>query len=106
MEHVAIGSLQRSEAAPRLATFAESGYPGFEVTTWWGILVPVRTPAAVVARLNGELNRTLEDATVRSRMLTHGATIRTGTPEQQTELIVSEIEKWAKAVKATGARVD
>jgi tripartite-type tricarboxylate transporter receptor subunit TctC len=56
--------------------------------------------------LNGELNRTLEDATVRSRMLTYGATIRTGTPEQQTELIVSEIEKWAKAVKATGARVD
>ena len=103
---IAIGSANRSEAAPQLATFAESGYPGFEATTWWGILVPVRTPAAIVARLNGELNRTLEDGGVRSRMLTYGATIRTGTPEQQTELILSEIEKWAKVVKATGARVE
>ena len=103
---VAIGSAQRSEAAPQLATFAESGYPGFEASTWWGILVPARTPAAVVARLNGELNRALEDGAVRNRMLTYGATITTGTPEQQRELILAEIEKWARVVKATGARVE
>src|SRR6185503_20654975 len=72
---IAISSAQRSEAAPQLATFAESGYPGFEASTWWGILVPARTPAAVVARLNGELNRALEDGAVRNRMLTYGATI-------------------------------
>ena len=103
---IAIGSVQRSEAAPNLPTFAESGYPGFEASTWWGILVPVRTSAAIVTRLNTELNRTLEDSAVRSRMLTHGATIRTGTPEQEMDLILSEIEKWAKVVRATGARVD
>ena len=103
---IAIGSAQRSEAAPKLVTFAESGYPGFEVTTWWGILVPARTPPAIIARLNGELNRTLEDGAVRSRMLTYGATIKLGAPELGMELIVSEIDKWAKAVKATGARVD
>ena len=103
---IAIGSAQRSEGAPKLPTFAESGYPGFEASTWWGLLVPVRTPAAIVARLNGELNRTLEDSAVRNRMLTHGATIRSSTPEQEMELILSEIEKWARVVKATGARVD
>jgi hypothetical protein len=75
---IAISSAQRSEGAPQLATFAESGYPGFEASTWWGILVPARTPAAVIARLNSELNRALEDGTVRKRMLTYVATIRTG----------------------------
>ena len=103
---IAITSAQRSEGAPQLATFAESGYPGFEASTWWGILVPARTPAAVIARLNSELNRTLEDGTVRKRMLTYGATIKTGPPEQGMELTLSEIEKWAKVVKATGARIE
>ena len=103
---IAISSAQRTEAAPNLATFAESGYPGFEASTWWGILVPVRTPAAIVARLNGELNRALEDGAVRKRMVTYGATIKTGTPEQGMELTLAEIEKWAKVVKATGARVE
>ena len=103
---IAIGSAQRSEAAPQLATFAESGYPGFEASTWWGILTPARTPAAIVARLNSELNKSLEDNAVRSRLLTHGAAIKSSTPAQATELIMSEIEKWAKVVKATGARVD
>jgi len=103
---IAIGSAQRSEGAPQLPTFAESGYPGFEASTWWGILLPARAPAPIVARLNTELNRTLEDGAVRTRMLTHGATIKSGTPEQAMDLLLSEIEKWAKVVKATGARVD
>ena len=103
---IAIGSAQRSEAAPQLATFAESGYPGFEASSWWGLLVPARTPAAIVARLNTELNKSLEDNTVRTRLLSHGATLKYGTPAQASELMNSEIEKWAKVVKATGARVD
>ena len=103
---IAIGSAQRSEAAPNLPTFVESGYPDVEVNTWWAILVPAKTPAATVTRLNTALNRTLEDGAVRSRLLTHGATITSGTPAQATERLMSEIDKWAKVVKATGARVD
>jgi tripartite-type tricarboxylate transporter receptor subunit TctC len=103
---LAIGSAQRSEAAPQLATFAESGYPGFEASSWWGLLAPARTPQAVVARLNSEMNRTLEDPAVRNRLLSHGATIHYGTPAQSAELLASELEKWAKVVKATSARVD
>ena len=103
---IAISSLQRSDAAPQLATFAESGYPGFESSSWWGILVPARTPAAAVARLNAELNHSLEDKKVRTRLLSHGTTLKYGTPAQAGELMNSEIEKWAKVVRATGTRVD
>lgn len=103
---IAIGSAQRSEGAPQLATFAESGYPGFEASTWWGILVPSRTPAAVITRLNTDLNRTLEDDAVKKRLQSHGATIKFGTPAEAIELMNAERDKWAKVVKATGARVD
>ncbi len=106
LKGIAIGSAQRSEAAPQLATFAESGYPGFEASSWWGVLAPARTPAAIIARLNTEMNRALEDNAVRTRLLSHGATLKYGTPAQATELMNTEIEKWAKVVKATGARVD
>ena len=103
---IAVGSAQRSEAAPQLATFAESGYPGFEASSWWGILVPSRTPVAIVARLNAELNRAIEDDGVKKRLQSHGTTLKHGTPAQAVELMNSEIEKWAKVVKATGARVE
>jgi tripartite-type tricarboxylate transporter receptor subunit TctC len=103
---LAIGSTQRSEAAPDLPTFAESGYPGFEASSWWGLLVPARTPQAAIARLNAEMKRTLEYSAVRNRLLSHGATIHFGTPAQSAELLASELGKWAKVVKATGARVD
>ena len=103
---IAIGSAQRSEGAPSLATFAESGYPGFEASSWWGLLVPARTPPAIIARLNTELNKALEDGAVRKRLLSHGATLKHGTPAQGDELMNSERDKWAKVVKATGARVD
>ncbi len=103
---IAIGSAQRSDAAPQLATFAESGYPGFEASSWWGLLAPARMPPAVMTRLNDELKAALDDGVVRTRLLSHGATIQFGTPTEATALLMSEIEKWAKVVKATGARVD
>lgn len=103
---IAIGSAQRSEGAPNLATFAESGYPGFEASSWWGILAHARTPPAMVTRLNAELNRAMEDSSVRTRLMSHGTTITAGAPVKASELLESETEKWAKVVKATGARVD
>jgi tripartite-type tricarboxylate transporter receptor subunit TctC len=103
---IAIGSARRSEGAPELATFAESGYPGFEASSWWGILVPSRTSAPIITRLNAELNKALEDATVKKRLLSHGTTLKFGTPALAAELMNSEREKWAKVVKATGARVE
>ncbi len=103
---IAIGSAQRSEGAPNLATFAESGYPGFEASSWWGVLAPARTPAAIITRLNAEMNKSLEDEGVKKRLLSHGTTLKLGAPALGDELMNSEREKWAKVVKATGARVD
>ena len=103
---IAIGSAQRSEGAPNLATFAESGYPGFEASSWWGILAPARTPVAMVTRLNSELNRAMEDSGVRTRLVSHGTTITAGPPAKATELLESETEKWAKVVKASGYKID
>jgi tripartite-type tricarboxylate transporter receptor subunit TctC len=103
---IAIGSTERSAAIPQLATFAESGFPGFEASSWWGILVPARTPPAIIARLNDELKRALDDNAVRTRLMSHGATLKFGTPVEANALLQSELDKWAKVVKATGARVD
>jgi len=103
---IAVGSDQRSPALPTVPSFAEAGYPRFEASSWWGVLAPARTPAAVVERLNAEIARALANPTVRERMLTHGATPSPSTPQQAAAKIESEIEKWAKVVQATGVKVD
>jgi tripartite-type tricarboxylate transporter receptor subunit TctC len=106
LKGIAIGSLKRSDAAPQIATFAEAGYAGFEASAWWAILMPARTPATIITRLNTELNKTLEDNTVRTRFLSQGASINYGTPAQAHDKLMSELNKWAKVVKASGVRVD
>lgn len=103
---IAVGSDKRTDALPGVPSFAESGYPGFEASSWWGVLAPARTPPAVIERLNLEIARALGNDAVRERMLTHGATPIPGTPQQAVAKIGSEIEKWAKVVQATGVKVD
>ncbi|OGA55163.1 MAG: hypothetical protein A3F74_13655 [Betaproteobacteria bacterium RIFCSPLOWO2_12_FULL_62_58] len=103
---IAVGSDRRTDALPGVPSFAESGYPGFEASSWWGVLAPARTPTAVIERLNAEIARALASPAVRERMLTHGATPIPGTPQQAAAKIASEIEKWAKVVQATGVKVD
>jgi tripartite-type tricarboxylate transporter receptor subunit TctC len=103
---IAVGSDKRTDALPGVPSFAESGYPGFEASSWWGVLAPARTPPAVIERLNLEIARALANDAVRQRMLTHGATPIPGTPQQATAKIEGEIEKWAKVVQATGVKVD
>ena len=103
---IAVGSDKRTDALPGVPSFAEAGYPGFEASSWWGVLAPARTPLAVIERLNQEIARALANDSVRERMLTHGATPIPGTPQQASEKIASEIEKWAKVVQATGVKVD
>jgi tripartite-type tricarboxylate transporter receptor subunit TctC len=68
--------------------------------------VPSRTPPAIVARLNTELNKAMDDGGVKKRLLSHGTTLTPGTPAQADELLNAERDKWAKVVKATGARVE
>jgi len=89
----------RTKAFPDLPTIAESGLPGFEVTTWGGIIVPAGTPRPIVARLNEEVQKAARSPTLVERYAALGADPVTSTAEEFTKYIRSEYLKWAKVVK-------
>lgn len=101
---IATTGARRTPATPDLPTIAESGFPGFEATSWFGVLAPAGTPRPVVARLNKDIIRALQDPAVAKRLADVGFEITTGTPEQFAAYIQAEIKKWAKVVKASGAK--
>ncbi len=101
-----IATLKRSPFLPDLPTIAESGYPGFEAVGWIGLAAPAHTPAAVLDKLNAELNRMLNDAEVKERLNTLAFTPVGGTRKAFGDYMKAEIAKWGKAVKESGARVD
>jgi tripartite-type tricarboxylate transporter receptor subunit TctC len=80
--------------------------PGYEVVNWFGILAPAGTPRAVVVRINKELNAALAAPSLRERLSVQGADGVGGTPEEFGRVIRSDLAKWAKVVKASGAKVD
>lgn len=106
LKALAVTSAARSSAAPDLPTVAESGLPGYEAIAWNGLLAPAGTPKDVVAKLNAELKRALEAPEVRDRFAAQGFGAAWGTPEQYASFIRSELAKWAKVVKASGATLD
>jgi tripartite-type tricarboxylate transporter receptor subunit TctC len=103
---IAVGSLQRSPSLPEVPTIAESGYPGFEVISWWGLLGPAAMPKEIVARLNAEVVKMMASTDARDRIAALGADIMTTTPEGFASYIRSEQAKWGQAIKDSGARVD
>ena len=114
MPHVQTGRLRalgvttarRSAIAPNLPTLAESGLPGYEITTWHGLLAPAGTPSEIVARLASEAAKALQAADVRDKFASQGVDPVSSTPDQFAAFMKSELGKWAKVVKASGARVD
>ena len=103
---LAISSGKRSAAAPELPTVAESGMPGFDTSTWFGMLAPAGTSKDVVARLSGELRKIVQLPDIRKQLISQGADPVGTTAEQFGAHLRAEIAKWGKAVKASGARVD
>jgi tripartite-type tricarboxylate transporter receptor subunit TctC len=103
---LAVTTAKRTELAPELPTIAESGLPGFDINTWFGLFVPAGTPPAIVERLHGEFAGALQAADVRSKMLALGAEPVGNTPAEFAQYIRSEAVKYAKLVKASGAKVD
>jgi tripartite-type tricarboxylate transporter receptor subunit TctC len=101
-----VTTAKRSRLMPELPTIAEAGVPGFEATTWHGVLVPAGTPAAIVDKLNAEVNRMLQLPDVRDRLHTLGAEIIGGTPKEFADHIRREIPKWAKVIKESGAKAE
>jgi tripartite-type tricarboxylate transporter receptor subunit TctC len=103
---IAVTSAQRAPALPNLPTIAESGLPGFEASSWFGILAPAGTPPAAIARINADVNQWLQTAEAKDKLLAQGAVAAGGTPEKFAAHIRAETEKWAKVVKVSGAKVD
>ncbi len=103
---IAMTGDKRFELMPELPTIAEAGVPGFEVRNWYGVFVPAGTPREIVARLNAELAKVLQMADVKSKLLESGIEALYSTPEQFAAYIQSETQRWAKVVKASGARAE
>lgn len=99
-------TLKRMDSLPGIPTIAESGVPGFEATTWHGLVAVAGTPKPVLARLNTEVNAILSGAQTVKFLESQGAIIEGGTPEKFAAHIKSEIPKWAKVIKDSGAKAD
>jgi tripartite-type tricarboxylate transporter receptor subunit TctC len=102
---LAVTTAQRAASLPRLPTVAET-LPGFEATTWHGVVVPSATPAHVVQQLNADINAALRQPDLRLRLESLGAEIAGGTPQDFAAYIAREIPKWTAVVKASGARAE
>jgi tripartite-type tricarboxylate transporter receptor subunit TctC len=103
---LAVTTANRTLSFPELPTVAESGVPGYEVTSWNGMLAPAGTPSDVVKRLNAEYNRIIGDTEMRKRMIANGYEPVGGPPEKFGEHIRAEIAKWGPVVKRANVRVD
>jgi tripartite-type tricarboxylate transporter receptor subunit TctC len=103
---IAVTTAQRSKLAPELPTMAEGGMPGFDISTWFGLLAPAGTPADVIAKWNADVVKALNAPDVREKMLAQGAEPAPTTPAEFAAFIAREREKYAKIVKASGAKVD
>lgn len=103
---LAVTTPKRTKLAPELPTIAESGLPGFDISTWFGIFVPAGTPRPVVDRLHAEFTRALAAPDVREKMLALGAEPVGSTPEQFAAYVKAEAAKYAKLVRTSGAKVD
>jgi len=103
---LAVTSLARSSTLPELPTLAESGLPGFEASSWFGVLAPAGTPNDIVKKLNGEIAAWLASPDAKEKLAAQGAIAAGGTPDAFVTHIAAESAKWAKVVKASGAHVD
>jgi len=106
LKALAVTTAQRSAALPDVPTMAESGLPGFDVSTWFGVFAPAGTPPAVVARLNQTMTDALKTPDMRERLARMGAEAAPMSSDQFAQLVRAELAKYEKVVKFSGARVD
>ena len=100
-----VTSAQKTPALPDVPTVAET-VPGYEATAWFGIGMPKGTPPAIVAKVNAEVNRALADPKMRERLADLGGIPIAGSPEDFGRVVQAEVDKWAKVVTASGAKVE
>jgi tripartite-type tricarboxylate transporter receptor subunit TctC len=103
---LAITSDKRNEYAPEIPTHHEAGVPGFEVTAWFGLMAPAGTAPAIIAKLHADTVKVVNMPDVRERFLSQAAAPVGSTPEEFGAFIRTEIDKWSKVIKKSGAKVD
>ena len=103
---LAVTTVTRYPELPDVPTMQEAGVAGYEATAWFGIMVPKGTPREIAMRINGEVNKALAQVDVKEKLAQQGALARSWTPEEFGSFIHNEIVKWAKVVKASGAKVE
>jgi tripartite-type tricarboxylate transporter receptor subunit TctC len=101
---LAVTSAKRSPTAPDVPTIAESGLPGYDVQSWFGLNAPAKTPAPIVSKLNAEVNKVLASKDVQDRLAELGAVATTMSPSEFGTFIDAEIKRWAPVVKESGAK--
>jgi tripartite-type tricarboxylate transporter receptor subunit TctC len=99
---LAVTSDKRLPEMPEIPTIAESGFPSYEISSWQGMFAPAGTPPAVVGKINRELSELLKTPAMRQRMAREGAHPVGSSPEQFTQRVASEVDKWSKVAKAAG----
>ncbi len=95
---------RRSGMVPNLPTIAEAGLPGYEMTTWWGLLAPAKTPADIVTRLHDAVAKTVAENEFKSRLSAQGLDVESNTPEQFAAFIKASKDKYSKLAKAAGVK--
>lgn len=103
---LAVTSAKRSSSMPDVPTVAELGFKDFDVSTWYGLLAPAGTPAAVITTLNAEVNKLLASAEVRDAIHAQGAEPEAMTPAKFATLLKTDYAKWKGIVEASGAKID
>jgi tripartite-type tricarboxylate transporter receptor subunit TctC len=101
---LAVAGATRLPALPELPTLLEAGVPGVELTQWYALFAPAKTPAQVVRQLNTALNAVLADADIVARMEADGARVQTSSPGELHDLLMAESEKWQGVVMHAGLR--
>ena len=106
LKGLAVGSLQRSPAAPEVPTVAEAGVPGFENVTWYGMFAPAGTPKDVIMKLNAQVMQILADPEMAQRMASQGAEPRGTSPEELARYMRAESARWRKVISSAGIKID
>ncbi|MGZ5167440.1 MAG: Bug family tripartite tricarboxylate transporter substrate binding protein [Burkholderiales bacterium] len=101
-----VTSAKRMATLPNVSTISESGLPGYEVTNWYGVMMPAGVPKDVLTKIHGDLVKVLKMPDVQQRFQSEGGDTTSNTPEQFAAFIKTEIAKWGKAVRESGAKVD
>jgi len=103
---IAVTTVKRSALLPDLPTISEAGLEGFDANNWYGLVVPAKTPRAIIDQLNAEVTKVLAMPEVKTTLFNQGLDPAPGTPEQFGAYIRSERAKWAKVIKASGAKAE